>query len=124
MLAPVLALIVVIGVYPKPFLERIQPSADKVVDVLNKTSVDSGGGSDRGVRGMNTPVVKLVGVAPELALVITAFVVLIVGAVFSDRVIGPISPTSRRRASLSRSCSRWRPGTGSATRAPSSTSAG
>lgn len=42
MLAPVLALIVFIGVYPKPFIERIQPSADKVVDMLNKSTVIPG----------------------------------------------------------------------------------
>jgi NADH-quinone oxidoreductase subunit M len=35
MLAPVLALIAFIGIYPKPFLERIEPSARKVVDQLN-----------------------------------------------------------------------------------------
>ncbi|MGH2756045.1 MAG: Fe-S-binding domain-containing protein, partial [Actinomycetota bacterium] len=39
MLAPILALIVFIGVYPKPFIERIEPSARKVVDQL-----DGGGG--------------------------------------------------------------------------------
>ncbi|MGH2748035.1 MAG: NADH-quinone oxidoreductase subunit M [Actinomycetota bacterium] len=39
MLAPVVALIVFIGVYPKPFLERIEPAADKVVQTLNETSV-------------------------------------------------------------------------------------
>jgi NADH-quinone oxidoreductase subunit M len=39
MLAPVLALIVFIGVYPKPFLERIQPSAARVVQTLRHSSV-------------------------------------------------------------------------------------
>jgi NADH-quinone oxidoreductase subunit M len=34
MLAPILALITFIGVYPKPFLDRIEPSAQKVVDQL------------------------------------------------------------------------------------------
>jgi NADH-quinone oxidoreductase subunit M len=34
MLAPLLALIVFIGVYPKPFLDRIQPSAERVVSQL------------------------------------------------------------------------------------------
>ena len=38
---------------------------------------------------MNTPVVKLVGIAPELALVVTAFVILIAGAAAPDRVIRP-----------------------------------
>ena len=35
MLAPILALIAFIGVYPKPFLERIEPSARKIVDQLD-----------------------------------------------------------------------------------------
>jgi NADH-quinone oxidoreductase subunit M len=35
MLAPILVLIAFIGVYPKPFLERIEPSARKVVDQLD-----------------------------------------------------------------------------------------
>jgi NADH-quinone oxidoreductase subunit M len=39
MLAPVIALIVLIGVYPKPFLDRIEPAAEKVVQTLNETSV-------------------------------------------------------------------------------------
>jgi len=39
MLAPVLALIVFIGVYPKPFLERIEPAAQRVVDQLNDGTV-------------------------------------------------------------------------------------
>lgn len=39
MLAPVLALIVAIGVYPKPFLDRIGPSADRVVIELREGSV-------------------------------------------------------------------------------------
>jgi NADH-quinone oxidoreductase subunit M len=42
MLAPVLVLILVIGVYPKPFLERINPSAEKVVRVLNEGSSEPG----------------------------------------------------------------------------------
>ena len=42
MLAPILALITFIGVYPKPFLERIEPSADVVVNTLNKVSVIPG----------------------------------------------------------------------------------
>lgn len=36
---------------------------------------------------MNTPAVKLVGVAPELALVVTAFIVLLVGAIFKDSAV-------------------------------------
>lgn len=39
MLAPILALIVAIGVYPKPFLERIEPSAQRLVDTFNDASV-------------------------------------------------------------------------------------
>jgi NADH-quinone oxidoreductase subunit M len=39
MLAPVLALILFIGVYPKPFLERIEPAAARVVSQLNESSV-------------------------------------------------------------------------------------
>ncbi len=39
MLAPILALIVAIGVYPKPFLERIEPSAQRLVDTFNDGSV-------------------------------------------------------------------------------------
>jgi NADH-quinone oxidoreductase subunit M len=38
MLAPVVALIVAIGVYPKPFLERIEPSAERVVAQLREAS--------------------------------------------------------------------------------------
>jgi NADH-quinone oxidoreductase subunit M len=40
MLAPIVALIVVIGVYPKPFLERIEPSAAQVVRHLQACTVD------------------------------------------------------------------------------------
>jgi NADH-quinone oxidoreductase subunit M len=39
MLAPVLALIAFIGVYPKPFLDRIEPSAQRVVNQLQESSV-------------------------------------------------------------------------------------
>ncbi|HEV2755245.1 MAG TPA: NADH-quinone oxidoreductase subunit M [Actinomycetota bacterium] len=39
MLAPLLVLIVGIGVYPEPILERINPSAEKVVRQLNESSV-------------------------------------------------------------------------------------
>jgi NADH-quinone oxidoreductase subunit M len=39
MLAPVLALIVFIGVYPRPFLDRIEPSAARVVQTLRHGSV-------------------------------------------------------------------------------------
>lgn len=39
MLAPILALIAVIGVYPQPFLDRITPSADKVITQLNSSVV-------------------------------------------------------------------------------------
>ncbi|HEV3484010.1 MAG TPA: proton-conducting transporter membrane subunit, partial [Vicinamibacterales bacterium] len=39
MLAPVLALIAFIGIYPTPFLERIEPAAEKVVQQLTQSSV-------------------------------------------------------------------------------------
>jgi NADH-quinone oxidoreductase subunit M len=39
MLAPAVAVIVFIGVYPKPFLERIEPSARRVVRQLERSSV-------------------------------------------------------------------------------------
>lgn len=39
MLAPIVALIVVIGVYPKPFLDRIEPSAEAVVERLTDGTV-------------------------------------------------------------------------------------
>jgi NADH-quinone oxidoreductase subunit M len=40
MLAPLLALITLIGVYPKPFLESIDPAAQKVVDQLRNGTAD------------------------------------------------------------------------------------
>jgi NADH-quinone oxidoreductase subunit M len=39
MLAPIMALIIFIGVYPKPFLDRIEPAADRIVQQLNDGSV-------------------------------------------------------------------------------------
>jgi NADH-quinone oxidoreductase subunit M len=36
-IAPMLVLLVVIGVYPRPFLDRIEPSAEKVIRQLNAT---------------------------------------------------------------------------------------
>jgi NADH-quinone oxidoreductase subunit M len=42
MLAPLLVLIVGIGVYPKPILDRIDPSAERVVRQLNESSVIPG----------------------------------------------------------------------------------
>ncbi|CAN5538674.1 NADH-quinone oxidoreductase subunit M [soil metagenome] len=45
MLAPVLALIVFIGVYPKPFLDRIEPSAERVVTQLQDSSSLPEGGN-------------------------------------------------------------------------------
>ncbi|MGH2752341.1 MAG: NADH-quinone oxidoreductase subunit M [Actinomycetota bacterium] len=42
MLAPVMALILFIGVYPKPFLDRIEPSAAKVVAQLQDSSMIPG----------------------------------------------------------------------------------
>ena len=48
MLAPIVALIAVIGVYPKPFLERINPSAERVVQQLKQSSVLPGAGIAEG----------------------------------------------------------------------------
>jgi NADH-quinone oxidoreductase subunit M len=48
MLAPLLALIVFIGVYPKPFLERIEPSARRVVTQLRDSSALPGRGEAAG----------------------------------------------------------------------------
>ena len=42
MLAPVMAMIVLIGVYPKPFLDRINPAAERLVKVFNDSSVEPG----------------------------------------------------------------------------------
>jgi NADH-quinone oxidoreductase subunit M len=42
MLVPVLALIVLIGVYPQPFLDRINPAAERVVNQLTESSVVPG----------------------------------------------------------------------------------
>jgi NADH-quinone oxidoreductase subunit M len=39
MLVPIMALIVFIGVYPKPFLDRIEPAAERIVEQLNENSV-------------------------------------------------------------------------------------
>jgi NADH-quinone oxidoreductase subunit M len=39
MLAPVIALIVFVGVYPQPFLDRIEPSAARIVQTLRHGSV-------------------------------------------------------------------------------------
>jgi NADH-quinone oxidoreductase subunit M len=41
MLAPVLALIALIGVYPKPFLDTITPSAERVVTRLQQGTVNT-----------------------------------------------------------------------------------
>ncbi|MDP9069536.1 MAG: NADH-quinone oxidoreductase subunit M [Actinomycetota bacterium] len=48
MLGPILVLIVLIGVYPKPFLDRIEPSAQRIVDTFNQTSVEPEGASVAG----------------------------------------------------------------------------
>jgi NADH-quinone oxidoreductase subunit M len=44
MLAPLVALIVTIGIYPRPFLDRIGPAADRVVVQLQNSSVLPGEG--------------------------------------------------------------------------------
>jgi NADH-quinone oxidoreductase subunit M len=41
MLAPVVGLIVFIGMYPKPFLDRIEPSVDRLVGQMTDSSVTS-----------------------------------------------------------------------------------
>lgn len=64
MLAPVLALIVVIGVYPKPFLDRIEPSAQKVITQLN-SSVAPDGDLDEGAAARDVPQVPIEGEVPE-----------------------------------------------------------
>jgi NADH-quinone oxidoreductase subunit M len=38
--APILALVVLIGVYPKPFLDRIEPSVDKVLQSVTSKSTE------------------------------------------------------------------------------------
>ena len=48
MLAPIVALIIFIGVYPKPFLDRIEPSAERLVQQLKQSSVVPGGGVAEG----------------------------------------------------------------------------
>jgi hypothetical protein len=40
MLAPIVVLIVAVGVYPKPFLDRIEPAASRAVRHLSSCSVD------------------------------------------------------------------------------------
>jgi len=44
-LAPLLALVVFIGVYPKPFLDRIQPSVDRLVHHVEVDSCKAPGGT-------------------------------------------------------------------------------
>jgi NADH-quinone oxidoreductase subunit M len=48
MVVPAVALIVLIGVYPKPFLDRIEPAARKVVQTLNDASVVPGSAAGEG----------------------------------------------------------------------------
>jgi NADH-quinone oxidoreductase subunit M len=48
MLAPLIALIAFIGVYPEPFLDRIEPSARRVVAQLRESSALPGGEGARG----------------------------------------------------------------------------
>jgi NADH-quinone oxidoreductase subunit M len=49
MLAPLIALIVAIGVYPKPFLDRINPAAERVSQQLESGSVLPEAGAAQGV---------------------------------------------------------------------------
>lgn len=55
MLAPLLVLIVWIGVYPKPFLERIEPSAQKVITQLNTSVVPGAGPVSVGAQDVPQP---------------------------------------------------------------------
>jgi NADH-quinone oxidoreductase subunit M len=49
-LAPALALIVLVGVYPQPFLERMEPSVEALVDdVAGRGAAVAGAGTARGV---------------------------------------------------------------------------
>jgi NADH-quinone oxidoreductase subunit M len=45
MLAPIMALIVLIGVYPRPFLDTIEPAAERTAQVLKEGSVASRDGA-------------------------------------------------------------------------------
>ena len=55
MLAPVLVLIVVLGIYPKPFLERIEPSARRAVAHLTDSSALPGSGPGSGAPAAGEP---------------------------------------------------------------------
>jgi NADH-quinone oxidoreductase subunit M len=57
MLAPLLALIVIIGVYPKPFLDRIEPSARRVVRRLENGTVDPEVKAERAAARRRGPVI-------------------------------------------------------------------
>ena len=47
-MAPLLGLIVFLGVYPKPVLERIEPSVDALVAHVEEHSDDAAAGRGRG----------------------------------------------------------------------------
>ena len=49
MLTPLVVLIVAIGVYPKPFLERIEPAADRVIEQMEATVIPGAVGAAEGV---------------------------------------------------------------------------
>lgn len=55
MLAPLVLLIVAIGVFPRPFLERIEPSAERIVTQLNEWSVIPGEQSLAGLQAEASP---------------------------------------------------------------------
>jgi NADH-quinone oxidoreductase subunit M len=50
-LVPVVALIVFLGVYPKPVLERMEPSVDRLVEHVEQFRDGSGGGGGAGPEG-------------------------------------------------------------------------
>ena len=54
MLAVFIGLIVFIGVYPKPLLDRVEPSVDRLVEHVELKTGDTGRHADRrGARGMS-----------------------------------------------------------------------
>jgi NADH-quinone oxidoreductase subunit M len=50
-LVPVVALIVFLGVYPKPVLERMEPSVDRLVEHVEQFRDGGGGGGGAGPEG-------------------------------------------------------------------------
>ena len=54
-LAPLMALIVAIGVYPRPFLDRIEPSARKVLEQMNASMLPDGATLEGGPAADDVP---------------------------------------------------------------------